>query len=177
MARANSAATSAAAARLRRSSDQSGVSSSAAAASSIAAGRATALLAFWAYYAGHELGETYSYFLLFDSMLLIAASLYGGRIDRELLLRLMAPLALWILGSAFLVFLGFMHGGTSAAVGMSATRFSAQLPSDNDIPHFFAEWFFTHGHQSPQRRGDAGKAGQGKVHRQDREQISAGHRR
>jgi hypothetical protein len=32
---------------------------------------------------------------------------------------------------------------------MSALRFSGQLPSDNDIPRYFTEWFATHGHQRP----------------------------
>ena len=54
-----------------------------------------------------------------------------------------------MLGSVFLVFLGFMHGGINAPVGMASTRFSGQLPDDNDIPQFFAEWFFIHGHHGP----------------------------
>jgi hypothetical protein len=32
---------------------------------------------------------------------------------------------------------------------MSALRFSGQLPSDNDIPRFFTEWFAAHGHSNP----------------------------
>ncbi len=112
----------------------------------LAATGAVAMLAFWSYYGGHEVGRTFSYFTLFGSALLIGWSLYGGHIDRALLHQLATPLALWALGSAFLVFFGFVHGGTDSALATSATRFSAQLPSDNDIPLFFAEWFFHHGH-------------------------------
>jgi hypothetical protein len=54
-----------------------------------------------------------------------------------------------VLGSCFIVFLGFLHGGTHDAVPISALRFSGQLPSDNDIPRYFGEWFATHGHQNP----------------------------
>ena len=39
--------------------------------------------------------------------------------------QLATPLALWALGSAFLVFLGFLHGGTDQPLGMAMTRFSA----------------------------------------------------
>jgi len=72
--------------------------------------------------------------------------LYDGGIDRGLLGQLATPLALWALGSAFLLYLGFFHGGTDQALATASTRFSGQLPSDNDIPRFFSDWFFTHGH-------------------------------
>jgi hypothetical protein len=106
-----------------------------------------AMLAFWAYYGGRGAGESFSYFLLLGSVLLAGWSLYGGKIDSALLRQLAIPLALWVLGSAFLVFLGFIHGGADSPVATAATRFSAgPLPSDNDIPHFFTEWFYFHGH-------------------------------
>jgi hypothetical protein len=106
-----------------------------------------AMLAFWSYYASPEVGEAFSYLLLFGSVMLTVWSLYGGRIEPALLRQLATPLALWILGSAFLVFLGFVHGGADSSIVTSATRFSAgPLPSDNDIPHFYTEWFFVHGH-------------------------------
>lgn len=112
----------------------------------LAATGALAMLTFWAYFADPIVGETFSYFLVIGSVALCAWALYGGHLDRALLRRLAIPLALWALGSAFLVFLGFLHGGTDQPVVMSSTRFSGVLPSDSYIPYFFAEWFFHHGH-------------------------------
>jgi hypothetical protein len=112
----------------------------------LAASGGAAMLAFWGFYGSHEIGQTTSFFLAFGSVALAGWSLYGGEIERGLLRRLAVPLTLWALGSAFLVYLGFLHGGTGEAVGMASTRFSGPLPSDNDIPHFFSDWFFVHGH-------------------------------
>ena len=112
----------------------------------LAATGTLAMLAFWAYYADRVIGEACSFFVLFGSILLAAWALYGGGIDTALLRQLATPLALWALGSAFLVFLGFVHGGTEAPVTMAASRFYGPLPSDNDIPRYFAEWFYLHGH-------------------------------
>jgi hypothetical protein len=112
----------------------------------LAASGATAMLGFWAYYADPMVGETFSYFLVLGSALLAGWSLAGARIERALLMRLATPLALWALGSVFLVFLGFVHGGTETPLATAATRFSHPLPSDNQIPLYFTEWFFDHGH-------------------------------
>jgi hypothetical protein len=105
-----------------------------------------AMLAFWAFYADPIVGKSFSYLVVFGSALLIAWLLYEGQIDGALLRQLATPLALWVLGSAFLVFFGFAHGGEHKPLWTAATRFSGQLPSDNDIPRYFAEWFFFHGH-------------------------------
>jgi len=105
-----------------------------------------AMLAFWGYYGAHGLGQTVSFFLAFGSALLAVWSLYGRRIDGKLLRGLAIPLGLWALGSIFLVYLGFAHGGSEGALAMSGTRFSGVLPSDNDIPRFFSDWFYAHGH-------------------------------
>ncbi len=106
-----------------------------------------AMLAFWLYYAGHELGQSFSCFLLVGSALLAGWSLYGSKIDPVLLRRLATPLALWVLGSAFLIFLGFLHGGGHSPEATSVHRFTGSpLPSDNDISHFFTEWFYLKGH-------------------------------
>ncbi|HET6997970.1 MAG TPA: hypothetical protein VFI03_05210 [Solirubrobacterales bacterium] len=112
----------------------------------LATGAALAMLAFWAYYANHELGESLSFFVLFGSVLALGWSLWGGRIESGLLRALLVPFALWMLGAAFLLFLGFMHGGSDQPLAMSSTRFSSPLPTDNGIPLFFTEWFFDHGH-------------------------------
>lgn len=113
---------------------------------------ATGLVAFgsfWAYYAGSTVSKAWDVLWLLGSIVVLVRCWRGGGLDRALLKQLSIPLALWALGTAFVVFLGFLHGGTDHAVSMSALRFSGQLPSDNDIPRFFSEWFATHGHQNP----------------------------
>jgi hypothetical protein len=111
----------------------------------LAATGAVAMLAFWAYYLDRTAGQSFSYFVLLGSVLLAVASVRGAGLDRRLLRQLATPLALWALGSAFLVFLGFLHGGAEKPIEMASIRFSGQLPSDNDLPHFFTEWFYANG--------------------------------
>jgi hypothetical protein len=112
----------------------------------LVASGAVALLAFWAYYADPSVGQTFAWFALLGSLLLAGWSLRGGGVDRGVLRGLATPLALWALGSAFVLFLGFAHGGSDAPLATAASRFSGQLPTDNDIPRFFSEWFYFHGH-------------------------------
>ena len=112
----------------------------------LAAGGAVAILSFWAYYADPLLGESFGFLALLGSAVLAIACLRGRGVDAALLRGLGIPLALWALGSAFLVFLGFAHGGIETPLATATTRFSGQLPSDSDIPRFFAEWFFHYGH-------------------------------
>ena len=115
----------------------------------LAASGVSAFAAFWAYYADPTVGQTWDFVLLGGSALLVAWLWREGRIERAALAPLAVPLGLWVLGCCFVVFLGFLHGGTGNAIPMSALRFSFQLPSDNDIPRYFTEWFATHGHQNP----------------------------
>jgi hypothetical protein len=115
----------------------------------LAASGATAFLAFAAYYASPTIGQTWDFLLLFGSVLLLIWIWREGGVERSQLAQLAVPLALWLLGTCFVVFLGFVHGGTQEAIPMSALRFSGQLPSDNDIPRYFTEWFATHGHANP----------------------------
>lgn len=112
----------------------------------LAAGGLVGLLSFWAYYGDRTLGESFSYLAVLGSIVLIAFSLRTGAIERDLLRALAVPLGLWALGSAFLLFLGFLHEGADTPIATASTRFSGQLPSDNDIPNFFTEWFFLNGH-------------------------------
>jgi hypothetical protein len=112
----------------------------------LAATGVLAMLGFWAYYAGNTVGQSFSFFVLFGSLLLTVILPRGGRIERRLLRRLATPLALWMLGTTFLVFLGFLHGGTSQPVALGEIRFYGPLPSDNDMPRFFADWFYANAH-------------------------------
>ena len=115
----------------------------------LAATGVVAMLSFWAFFADRLLGEAFSYFVVIGAVALSAWVLASRDLPATLLRRLATPLALWALGAAFLLFFGFLHGGTDNPLGTAATRFSVQLPSDNAIPAFFAEWFFKHGHQRP----------------------------
>jgi hypothetical protein len=115
----------------------------------LAATAVVAMLAFWLYFAAPLIGQTFSFFVAFGSAGLVAWRLWEREIDGALLLRLAVPLLLWVLGTYFLVYLGFLHGGEGNPLGTAATRFSVGLPSDNGIPIFFAEWFYHHGHQTP----------------------------
>jgi hypothetical protein len=112
----------------------------------LAASGLGAMLGFWAFYAEPVIGETFSYFLAFGSALLTAWVLYSRQVEGEILRALATPLALWVLGSFFLVFLGFMHGGTDQPLSVAGNRFSGGLPSDNAIPQFYADWFYANGH-------------------------------
>jgi len=113
----------------------------------LAASGVMAMLTFWAFYAGPTLGKSFAYLVSFASLALIADCLVNGRIDRRLLRELALPLALWALGSAFIVYLGLLHGGTGEPLQIADTRFSGTLPPDNIIPSYFADWFYEHGHQ------------------------------
>lgn len=112
----------------------------------VAVSGGAAMLSFWAYYGDRTLGETVSYLVLLGSLLAIGWSFYEGNVDRRLLQSLAVPLGLWALGSAFLLLLGFVHGGTEFPLQATSTRFYGPLPSDNFIPDFFASWFYFHGH-------------------------------
>jgi hypothetical protein len=114
-----------------------------------------ATLAFWAFYADPLVGESFAYLIVFGSVLLVGWSLRRGGLDGALLRRLATPFALWALGSAFLVLLGFLHGGMADPSATSSIRFSHPLPADNLLPRHFADWFFEYGHRgTPPPMGD-----------------------
>lgn len=113
----------------------------------LAATGVIAMLAFWGYYVDRQIGEAFSYFVLLGSVLAIAWVMFDRRPDSGLLRQLAVPLGLWVLGSVFLIYLGFAHGGIDEPILTSATRFTAgTLPSDSGIPFFYSEWFFANGH-------------------------------
>jgi len=114
----------------------------------LAASGATAMLAFWAYYADPTIGQAAAFLIVLGSIQGIVMA-RPDRLDRALLRELAVPAVLWALGSAFVLYLGFLHGGTDQPLTLAMTRFSHPLPPDNDIPRFFADWFFHHGHEGP----------------------------
>ena len=111
----------------------------------LAASGVAAMMAFWAYYADPLIGTVYAYLLPIASACLLLWSLFRQPTEAPLLRRLGRPVVLWALGCTFLVFFGFLHGGTERPLATGASRF-VYLPSDNGLPFFFAEWFFEHGH-------------------------------
>jgi hypothetical protein len=114
----------------------------------LAASGAVAFLSFWLYYADPTVGQTGSFFFAFGSLLALGWCLREG-VEREVLVELATPFALWALASAFVLFLGFLHGGVGDPLATDSTRFSHQLPGDSLIPKYFAEWFYAHGHHGP----------------------------
>lgn len=113
---------------------------------------ATALVAFWSYYLAPSLGNLFAYASFFGSIVLVTWIWPALSEHRELLRRLRTPLALWALGSLFVVFFGFIHGGTETALETSGARFAtqpSQMASDNFIPWFFADWVFSGSLGSP----------------------------
>ena len=109
----------------------------------LAGGGIIAMLTFWAYYAEPTLGMAFAYLVPIASVCVVARSLPVH--DSGVLERLGVPLVLWVLGAVFLVFLGFLHGGTGNPLATAASRF-LPLASDAGLPYFFSEWFFKHGH-------------------------------
>lgn len=104
------------------------------------------LLGFWIFYADPTAGQTFSFFAVFGSVLLGVWSIWGADLDRGLMRRLVIPLGLWVAGSVFMVYFGFLHGGVGEPVATGSYRFVGPLPSDSGIPLFFSEWFYAHGH-------------------------------
>jgi hypothetical protein len=105
------------------------------------------LLGWWATYAGTEIGEAFAFSAFFGSLVLVVWLAWKADLDRGILARLATPLVLWGLGSAFIVFLGFLHGGVyPIPFGTASIRFSHQLPTDAELPKFFIDWFAVHGH-------------------------------
>jgi hypothetical protein len=114
----------------------------------LAAGGSLAMLDFWCFYATPVVGKIVSYTALVASLGFVCYSISAGDLDGALLKRIATPMVLWIAGSVFLVFLGFLHGGAGQPEATSAIRFTTdRLPSDDDIPQFFTGWFFQHGHK------------------------------
>ncbi len=111
-----------------------------------------AMLTFWVYYAVPVAGAPCAYAVFFGA---IAAAVWAWRgvpQQRDLLRRLAVPLYLWGLGSLFIVFFGFLHGGAESALETASFRFSTQpgqFASDSSIPLFFSEWLYAGSPGSP----------------------------
>lgn len=118
----------------------------------LAASGGAALLVFWVDYLDAWLGAPCAYAVVGVGVVGSVWAWPAARGDLALLRRLAVPFGLWMLGSLFLVFFGYLHGGTEIAMQTSATRFSSrptQLASDNFLPLFFAEWMLAGHHGTP----------------------------
>jgi MFS family permease len=111
----------------------------------LAASGGTAMLAFWAFYVDPLIGQATAFVIVLGSVQGIVLC-RPDRLDRGVLRELWQPAALWALGSAFILYFGFVHGGIDQPILTAGTRFSHPLPTDNEIPLFFANWYFDHGH-------------------------------
>ena len=111
----------------------------------LAASGCVAMLSFWLFYADPLVGETGSFLVVLAA---IAAIVWAWRrgLEWDALRPLAVPAALWALASAFVLFLGFVHGGTAEPLTTAASRFSHPLPGDNFLPLYFADYFYAHGH-------------------------------
>lgn len=116
----------------------------------LAASGCAAFVVFWLFYAAPPVGKASAVALVGGSLAAIAWCARRG-VERDVLRRLAVPAALWALASAFVLFLGFVHGGTADPAAAAATRFSHPLPGDNIIPRHFAEYFYVHGHEGTPR--------------------------
>jgi hypothetical protein len=110
----------------------------------LAASGIGAMLVFWGFYASPVVGKTLAFVVAFGSAQAIFLCWRAG-LDRDLLRQLATPLALWGLASAFVLYLGFLHGGSGEPLVTPMERFSTPLPPDNAIPSYFSDWFFAHG--------------------------------
>ena len=106
-----------------------------------------AMVTFWLFYAEPLAGRIAAFSWPAASVAVIAWIAWRRELPSACLRKLADPLLLWVLGTYFIVFLGFAHGGATSAEITGQTRFSMwQLPSDNTIPGYFAAWFYGHGH-------------------------------
>jgi hypothetical protein len=111
----------------------------------LAATGAAAMLVFWGFYATPEVGKTLTFLIEIGSAAALVALWFGGK-GRAEMRELAVPLGLWALASYFVVYLGYLHGGGGGVLEYTAHRFSQGLPTDNELPQVFSNWFWTYGH-------------------------------
>lgn len=118
----------------------------------LAGSGAAAMLTFWAYYVAPRAGGPCAYAVLFGSIAAIAWAWRGVSPQRDLLRRLALPLGLWALATVFIVFFGYLHGGTEYPLVAPSFRFAMQptlFTGDHYIPLFFSDWLFSGSPGSP----------------------------
>jgi hypothetical protein len=111
----------------------------------LVASGAAAMLVFWGFYATPEVGKTLAFLIELGAAAALVALWFGGK-GRPEMRELATPLALWALGSFFVVYLGYMHGWGGDAMTLAGGRFSHGLPNDNVLPETFSDWYWVYGH-------------------------------
>ncbi len=106
---------------------------------------------FWLYFADPVAGKAASWAVPLVSLVVIA---WRGARHRRVVLEAVVLLATVGAASLFNLALAFAHGGLSAPVASATTRFSHPLPGDNQLPQYFGEWYYVHGHATPPPFGD-----------------------
>ncbi len=111
----------------------------------LASSGVAAMLTFWVYYVVPRAGGLCAYAVLFGAITVTAWTWPSVSRHRDLLRRLSLPLGLWALASLFIVFFGYLHGGTDYALVPPSSRFAMQpslFTGDHIIPLFFSDWMF-----------------------------------
>ncbi len=111
-----------------------------------------AMLTFWVYYLVPRAGGLCAYAVLFGSIAVMVWTRRSVSRHRDLLRRLSLPLGLWALASLFIIFFGYLHGGTEYALVPPSFRFAMQpslFTGDHFIPLYFSDWMFAGSAGSP----------------------------
>lgn len=111
-----------------------------------------AMLTFWTYYLVPRAGGPCAYAVLFGSIAAIVWAWPNVSRQRALLRQLSLPLGLWALAALFIVFFGYLHGGTEYPLVAPSGRFAMQpslFTGDHMVPLFFSDWMFAGSHGSP----------------------------
>ena len=115
----------------------------------LAASGGGAMLTFWVYYADPLIGESGAFLFVLGSVAAIAWACSPG-LAWEALRPLAVPAALWALASAFVLFLGFLHGGTAEPLSAASDPLLAPASRrQRHPPLYFADYFYAHGHSGP----------------------------
>jgi hypothetical protein len=104
-----------------------------------------AYVAYWGYFATPVLGQACAFGVPGVSLLVVLWS--RSALRGAFLKRLAVPVVLWALGVAFILLLGFIHGGIDRPLTAAQARFSHVLPDDNALPERFAEPLYLYGHR------------------------------
>lgn len=111
----------------------------------LVASGAAAMLVFWGFYASPEVGKTLAFLIEIGAAAGLVALWFGGK-GRAEMRELVTPLALWVLASYFVVYLGYLHGWGGDAMSLAGGRFTHGLPNDNVLPETFSDWYWVNGH-------------------------------
>jgi hypothetical protein len=102
---------------------------------------------YWAWFAAPALGRAWTWTVL--AVAVGAIIVARAELRRPAVRPLVTVAALWVSGTFFVLFLGFLHGGTEHPLSIPVDRFSNPLPIDNLLPLSFANAIAANGHDGP----------------------------